>query len=154
MVTTCSTGGPQHSPSGPRSPSPCWCGTSGSQVGGWAQGWGPHGSPPLSAVPLPGVAYTSECFPCKPGTFAAAAGSSSCQLCPANSFSSKGATACQPCEPTAYAGEKRRGDTAALHPGMLLLGPWGHPWVPPGDLTATTARRARLSILQDAPALH
>uniref|UniRef100_A0A8V1A7A5 Endosome-lysosome associated apoptosis and autophagy regulator 1 n=1 Tax=Gallus gallus TaxID=9031 RepID=A0A8V1A7A5_CHICK len=54
-------------------------------------------------IGITGVAYTSECFPCKPGTFAAAAGSSSCQLCPANSFSSKGATACQPCEPTAYA---------------------------------------------------
>ncbi|XP_021233025.1 UPF0577 protein KIAA1324 homolog isoform X2 [Numida meleagris] len=54
-------------------------------------------------IGITGVAYTSECFPCKPGTFASAAGSSSCQLCPANSFSSKGATACQPCEPTAYA---------------------------------------------------
>ncbi|XP_014806816.1 PREDICTED: UPF0577 protein KIAA1324-like [Calidris pugnax] len=52
---------------------------------------------------LPGVAYTSECFPCKPGTFAPAAGSSSCQLCPPDTFSSKGATACQPCEPSHYA---------------------------------------------------
>uniref|UniRef100_A0A8D0F114 Endosome-lysosome associated apoptosis and autophagy regulator 1 n=1 Tax=Strix occidentalis caurina TaxID=311401 RepID=A0A8D0F114_STROC len=53
----------------------------------------------LSTLPLPGVAYTSECFPCKPGTYAPAAGSSACQLCPADTFSSKGATACQPCEP-------------------------------------------------------
>uniref|UniRef100_A0A8D0F0V1 Endosome-lysosome associated apoptosis and autophagy regulator 1 n=1 Tax=Strix occidentalis caurina TaxID=311401 RepID=A0A8D0F0V1_STROC len=50
-----------------------------------------------------GVAYTSECFPCKPGTYAPAAGSSACQLCPADTFSSKGATACQPCEPATYA---------------------------------------------------
>lgn len=49
---------------------------------------------------------------------------------------------------------RKGGDTPTLQPGMLRLGPWGHPWVPPGDLTATTARRARLSILQGAPALH
>ncbi|NXX85185.1 K1324 protein, partial [Urocolius indicus] len=54
-------------------------------------------------ISITGVAYTSECFPCKPGTYAAAAGSSSCQLCPSDTFSSKGATACQPCEPAAYA---------------------------------------------------
>uniref|UniRef100_A0A8C3BZI4 Endosome-lysosome associated apoptosis and autophagy regulator 1 n=1 Tax=Cairina moschata TaxID=8855 RepID=A0A8C3BZI4_CAIMO len=54
-------------------------------------------------IGITGVAYTSECFPCKPGTYAAAAGSSFCQLCPANTFSSKGATACQPCEPATYA---------------------------------------------------
>ncbi|KAM9255352.1 LOW QUALITY PROTEIN: endosome/lysosome-associated apoptosis and autophagy regulator 1 [Cariama cristata] len=47
------------------------------------------------------VAFTE--FPCKPGTFAPAAGSSACQLCPADTFSGKGATACQPCEPTTYA---------------------------------------------------
>ncbi|NXF42080.1 K1324 protein, partial [Nyctibius bracteatus] len=51
----------------------------------------------------PGVAYTSECFPCKPGTYAPAAGSSACHLCPADTFSGKGATACQPCEPATYA---------------------------------------------------
>ncbi|XP_049688655.1 endosome/lysosome-associated apoptosis and autophagy regulator 1 isoform X1 [Accipiter gentilis] len=54
-------------------------------------------------IGITGVAYTSECFPCKPGTYAPAAGSSTCQLCPADTFSSKGATACQPCEPTTYA---------------------------------------------------
>ncbi|NXS53843.1 K1324 protein, partial [Brachypteracias leptosomus] len=54
-------------------------------------------------IGITGVAYTSECFPCKPGTFAPAAGSSSCHLCPANTFSGKGATACQPCEPDTYA---------------------------------------------------
>ncbi|NWH71741.1 K1324 protein, partial [Piaya cayana] len=53
-------------------------------------------------ISITGVAYTSECFPCKPGTFAPAAGASTCQPCPANTFSSKGATACQPCDPTAY----------------------------------------------------
>uniref|UniRef100_A0A8C4UBP2 Endosome-lysosome associated apoptosis and autophagy regulator 1 n=1 Tax=Falco tinnunculus TaxID=100819 RepID=A0A8C4UBP2_FALTI len=54
-------------------------------------------------IGITGVAYTSECFPCKPGTYAPTAGSSACQLCPADTFSSKGATACQPCEPAAYA---------------------------------------------------
>ncbi|XP_064354132.1 endosome/lysosome-associated apoptosis and autophagy regulator 1 isoform X2 [Dromaius novaehollandiae] len=57
----------------------------------------------LRNVAITGVAYTSECFPCKPGTFAAAAGSSSCQPCPADTSSGKGAAACQPCEAAAYA---------------------------------------------------
>ncbi|KAM9520177.1 endosome/lysosome-associated apoptosis and autophagy regulator 1 isoform 2-T2 [Guaruba guarouba] len=54
-------------------------------------------------IGITGVAFTSECFPCKPGTFAAAAGSSSCQPCPADTFSAKGATSCQPCDPDGYA---------------------------------------------------
>ncbi|XP_037741077.2 endosome/lysosome-associated apoptosis and autophagy regulator 1 isoform X1 [Chelonia mydas] len=53
-------------------------------------------------IGITGVAYTSECFPCKAGTYAATSGSSFCQLCPANSYSSKGATSCQQCEPDAY----------------------------------------------------
>ncbi|NWH67181.1 K1324 protein, partial [Geococcyx californianus] len=48
-------------------------------------------------ISITGVAFTSECFPCKPGTYAPAAGSSTCQPCPRDTFSSKGATACQPC---------------------------------------------------------
>ncbi|NWU88079.1 K1324 protein, partial [Onychorhynchus coronatus] len=43
------------------------------------------------------------CFPCKPGTFAAAPGAASCRPCPADTFSGKGAAACQPCEPGTYA---------------------------------------------------
>ncbi|KAF4800049.1 hypothetical protein TURU_048522 [Turdus rufiventris] len=54
-------------------------------------------------IGITGVAFTSECFPCKPGTFAPAAGSTACQPCPANTFSGKGATACQPCDPDTYA---------------------------------------------------
>uniref|UniRef100_A0A8C6SNP8 Si:ch211-233h19.2 n=2 Tax=Neogobius melanostomus TaxID=47308 RepID=A0A8C6SNP8_9GOBI len=36
---------------------------------------------PYSLVPPSGVAYTSECFPCKPGTFSRAPGSSACEAC-------------------------------------------------------------------------
>ncbi|NWS78789.1 K1324 protein, partial [Crotophaga sulcirostris] len=54
-------------------------------------------------ISITGVAFTSECFPCKPGTYAPTAGSSACQPCPPNTFSSKGATTCQPCDPTTYA---------------------------------------------------
>ncbi|KAM7032570.1 endosome/lysosome-associated apoptosis and autophagy regulator 1 isoform 4-T4 [Acridotheres tristis] len=54
-------------------------------------------------IGITGVAFTSECFPCKPGTFAPAAGSAACQPCPADTFSGKGATACQPCDPETYA---------------------------------------------------
>uniref|UniRef100_A0A8C8SDJ5 KIAA1324 n=1 Tax=Pelusios castaneus TaxID=367368 RepID=A0A8C8SDJ5_9SAUR len=53
-------------------------------------------------IGITGVAYTSECFPCKAGTYAATSGSSFCQLCPANSYSGKGAISCQRCEPDAY----------------------------------------------------
>lgn len=86
-------------------------------TGAWEQerGAGRSHNPPiprsLSPLPLPGVAFTSECFPCKPGTFAPAAGSASCQPCPADTFSGKGATACQPCDPDTYAGERG-------HPGV------------------------------------
>ncbi|NXJ02364.1 K1324 protein, partial [Psophia crepitans] len=105
----------------------------------------PQGSRTLSSLPLPGVAYTSECFPCKPGTYAPAAGSSACQLCPADTFSSKGATACQPCEPHTYAGESwqrgvphcpltqraSRGDSTQLPPLLpgqtQLMFKWAEP---------------------------
>lgn len=49
---------------------------------------------PLSCV---GVAYTSECFPCRPGWFSPTPGSSSCQPCHSNSFSMKGASSCTRC---------------------------------------------------------
>ncbi|XP_066481062.1 endosome/lysosome-associated apoptosis and autophagy regulator 1 isoform X1 [Tiliqua scincoides] len=53
-------------------------------------------------IGITGVAYTSECFPCKAGTYVSKPGSSSCRQCPANSFSNKGATSCHPCEPAQY----------------------------------------------------
>lgn len=53
----------------------------------------------LKASPhfCPGVAYTSECFPCRPGWFSPTPGSSSCQPCPSNTYSVKGASSCTPC---------------------------------------------------------
>uniref|UniRef100_A0A2K6EFG1 Endosome/lysosome-associated apoptosis and autophagy regulator 1 n=1 Tax=Propithecus coquereli TaxID=379532 RepID=A0A2K6EFG1_PROCO len=53
-------------------------------------------------IAITGVAYTSECFPCKPGTYAAKQGSSSCKLCPANTYSNKGETSCHQCDPDKY----------------------------------------------------
>nr|XP_037853245.1 endosome/lysosome-associated apoptosis and autophagy regulator 1 [Chlorocebus sabaeus] len=53
-------------------------------------------------IAITGVAYTSECFPCKPGTYAAKKGSSFCKLCPANSYSNKGETSCHQCDPDKY----------------------------------------------------
>lgn len=131
-------------------------------TGRWARGGGapavPH--PTLSTFVLPGVAYTSECFPCKPGTYAAAAGSSFCQLCPANTFSSKGATACQPCEPATYAGESRV--SPSLQPrdarGCSEGCPRGDvediPGCPLGTSPLSPPGRARLRVLQGAAALH
>lgn len=45
-----------------------------------------------------GVAYTSECFPCKPGTFSDKPGSFICQVCPRNTYSEKGAKECIRCD--------------------------------------------------------
>ncbi|KAG7267849.1 hypothetical protein CRUP_023865 [Coryphaenoides rupestris] len=57
----------------------------------------------LRSIQIEGVAYTSECFPCRPGWFSAAGGSSSCTPCPRNTSSGKGASDCTPCPPHHYA---------------------------------------------------
>ncbi|XP_074533768.1 endosome/lysosome-associated apoptosis and autophagy regulator family member 2 [Halichoeres trimaculatus] len=60
----------------------------------------------LKNIQIEGVAYTSECFPCKPGTFSQVPGSSTCDLCPRNTYSAHGASSCTPCNTTTqYAGE-------------------------------------------------
>uniref|UniRef100_A0AAR2LP84 MRH domain-containing protein n=1 Tax=Pygocentrus nattereri TaxID=42514 RepID=A0AAR2LP84_PYGNA len=51
----------------------------------------------LKNIQIEGVAYMSECLPCKPGTFSKAPGSSSCELCPRNTYSGRGASSCTPC---------------------------------------------------------
>uniref|UniRef100_A0A8D0H4Q2 Endosome-lysosome associated apoptosis and autophagy regulator family member 2 n=1 Tax=Sphenodon punctatus TaxID=8508 RepID=A0A8D0H4Q2_SPHPU len=57
-------------------------------------------------ITIEGVAYTSECFPCKPGTFSDKPGSSNCQVCPRNTYSEKGAKECTLCkEETHYSDE-------------------------------------------------
>ncbi|NWX83937.1 K132L protein, partial [Nothoprocta pentlandii] len=53
-------------------------------------------------ITIEGVAYTSECFPCKPGTFSDKPGSSSCQVCPRNTYSEKGAKECTKCNEEIY----------------------------------------------------
>uniref|UniRef100_A0A7N6FA93 MRH domain-containing protein n=1 Tax=Anabas testudineus TaxID=64144 RepID=A0A7N6FA93_ANATE len=60
----------------------------------------------LKNVQIEGVAYTSECFPCKPGTFSQVPGSSTCQPCPRDTYSGHGASSCTPCNTTTqYAAE-------------------------------------------------
>ncbi|XP_026568918.1 UPF0577 protein KIAA1324-like homolog [Pseudonaja textilis] len=57
-------------------------------------------------ITIEGVAYTSECFPCKPGTFSNKSGSSFCEICPRNTYSEKGAKECTKCpEATHYSDE-------------------------------------------------
>ncbi|XP_019749187.1 UPF0577 protein KIAA1324-like [Hippocampus comes] len=56
----------------------------------------------LKDIKIEGVAYTSECFPCRPGWFSASAGSSSCRPCPSGTFSGKSATSCTACPPNHY----------------------------------------------------
>ncbi|XP_035520234.1 endosome/lysosome-associated apoptosis and autophagy regulator family member 2 [Morone saxatilis] len=60
----------------------------------------------LKNVQIEGVAYTSECFPCKPGTFSHVPGSSTCDPCPRDTYSGHGASSCTPCNTTTqYAAE-------------------------------------------------
>ncbi|XP_054905643.1 endosome/lysosome-associated apoptosis and autophagy regulator 1 [Poeciliopsis prolifica] len=57
----------------------------------------------LRNIQVSGVAYTSECFHCKPGTHSSTAGSARCAPCPADTYSNKGATVCHDCESDSYA---------------------------------------------------
>ncbi|KAM8739882.1 endosome/lysosome-associated apoptosis and autophagy regulator family member 2-like isoform 2-T2 [Acanthopagrus schlegelii] len=59
----------------------------------------------LKNIQIEGVAYTSECFPCRPGWFSPAPGSSSCEPCPSNTFSIKDAASCTPCPEHHYSHE-------------------------------------------------
>ncbi|XP_026142946.1 UPF0577 protein KIAA1324-like isoform X1 [Carassius auratus] len=60
----------------------------------------------LKNIQIEGVAYTSECFPCKPGMFSRTPGSSSCEPCPRDTYSGRGASSCTPCNTkTHYASE-------------------------------------------------
>uniref|UniRef100_A0A3Q2E832 Endosome-lysosome associated apoptosis and autophagy regulator family member 2 n=1 Tax=Cyprinodon variegatus TaxID=28743 RepID=A0A3Q2E832_CYPVA len=59
----------------------------------------------LKNIQIEGVAYTSECFPCRPGWFSPMPGSSSCQACPSNTYSGKGASACSACPEHYYSHE-------------------------------------------------
>uniref|UniRef100_A0A3B4E9Z3 MRH domain-containing protein n=1 Tax=Pygocentrus nattereri TaxID=42514 RepID=A0A3B4E9Z3_PYGNA len=56
----------------------------------------------LKNIQIEGVAYMSECLPCKPGTFSKAPGSSSCELCPRNTYSGRGASSCTPCNTSTH----------------------------------------------------
>ncbi|KAM3872298.1 endosome/lysosome-associated apoptosis and autophagy regulator 1 [Diretmus argenteus] len=57
----------------------------------------------LKNIAISGVAYTSECFHCKPGTYSAKPGSARCTPCPADTYSNKVATVCHQCERGKYA---------------------------------------------------
>ncbi|RWS14814.1 UPF0577 protein KIAA1324-like protein [Dinothrombium tinctorium] len=57
----------------------------------------------IKSIEVLGVAYTSECTPCEPGSFAAKNGSSFCQLCPRDTYNpSSGSTECKKCSPSQY----------------------------------------------------
>ncbi|CAJ1085315.1 endosome/lysosome-associated apoptosis and autophagy regulator 1 [Xyrichtys novacula] len=56
----------------------------------------------LKNISISGVAYTSECFHCKPGTHNAKEGSARCAPCPTNTYSQRGATVCYQCTNDTY----------------------------------------------------
>uniref|UniRef100_A0A4W4F9Q9 MRH domain-containing protein n=1 Tax=Electrophorus electricus TaxID=8005 RepID=A0A4W4F9Q9_ELEEL len=56
----------------------------------------------LKNIQIEGVAYMSECLPCKPGMFSNAPGSSSCEPCPRNTYSGRGASSCTPCNTSSH----------------------------------------------------
>uniref|UniRef100_A0AAQ4P2U6 Endosome-lysosome associated apoptosis and autophagy regulator 1 n=1 Tax=Gasterosteus aculeatus aculeatus TaxID=481459 RepID=A0AAQ4P2U6_GASAC len=57
----------------------------------------------IKNIAISGVAFTSECFHCKPGTYSAKQGSARCAPCPAETYSNKGASVCRQCEQDTYA---------------------------------------------------
>uniref|UniRef100_A0AAQ4PPS1 Endosome-lysosome associated apoptosis and autophagy regulator family member 2 n=1 Tax=Gasterosteus aculeatus aculeatus TaxID=481459 RepID=A0AAQ4PPS1_GASAC len=60
----------------------------------------------LKNVQIEGVAYTSECFPCKPGSLSRVPGSTACEPCPRDTYAGHGASSCTPCNATTqYAAE-------------------------------------------------
>ncbi|KAM8883660.1 endosome/lysosome-associated apoptosis and autophagy regulator family member 2-like [Synchiropus picturatus] len=59
----------------------------------------------LRNIQVDGVAYTSECFPCRPGWFSPSPGASSCQPCPTDTFSTKGSSSCTACPENQYSQE-------------------------------------------------
>ncbi|KAJ8794747.1 hypothetical protein J1605_003056 [Eschrichtius robustus] len=61
-------------------------------------------------ITIEGVAYTSECFPCKPGTFSDEPGSFICQVCPRNTYSEKGAKECIKCDEDSQFSEEGSGE--------------------------------------------
>nr|KAF6338168.1 hypothetical protein mPipKuh1_007155 [Pipistrellus kuhlii] len=67
-------------------------------------------------ITIEGVAYTSECFPCKPGTFSNKPGSFSCQVCPRNTYSEKGAKECIKCAEDSQFSEEGSGECTERPP--------------------------------------
>uniref|UniRef100_A0A8C5FYW2 UPF0577 protein KIAA1324-like n=1 Tax=Gouania willdenowi TaxID=441366 RepID=A0A8C5FYW2_GOUWI len=59
----------------------------------------------IKNIQIEGVAYTSECFLCRPGWFSPSPGSSSCQPCPSNTYSVKGSSSCETCPEHHYSHE-------------------------------------------------
>lgn len=66
----------------------------------------------IKSIEITGVAYTSECSPCEPGTYSSE-GSKLCTPCAENTYSGKGASSCIPCNnDTQYA---PKGSAACLN---------------------------------------
>lgn len=102
------------------------------------------------------MAYTSECFPCRPGWFSSAPGSSSCQPCPSGTFSAKGASSCTPCPAHHYSRTTQRPSYLSLPPrvclSMPVRGVEAHPLLlfpsaqTKAGQSAKSSRRARTGI--------
>ncbi|GAB6028023.1 hypothetical protein CHUAL_002249 [Chamberlinius hualienensis] len=56
----------------------------------------------IGSIEISGMAYTSECLPCRNGTHSGE-GSKECELCPINYYSSLGSSDCRECMATHYA---------------------------------------------------
>ncbi|KAM4677729.1 endosome/lysosome-associated apoptosis and autophagy regulator family member 2 [Discoglossus pictus] len=52
----------------------------------------------IKNITIEGVAYTSECSLCKPGTYSDEPGSSFCSICPRNTYSNRGVKECIKCD--------------------------------------------------------
>lgn len=78
------------------------------------------------SVSLSGVAYMSECLPCKPGTFSNTPGSASCKPCPRNTYSGRGASSCTPCDTDTHYACKHI--TTLIYTALYACKCWLLPW--------------------------
>ncbi|KAH7948001.1 hypothetical protein HPB52_017604 [Rhipicephalus sanguineus] len=57
----------------------------------------------IKSIEISGVAYTSECTPCAPGTYSDTEGAVECKPCPLNTYSIGDASECKACGPEEFA---------------------------------------------------
>ncbi len=76
----------------------------------------------ISKVEISGVAFTSQCTKCRPGTYSEE-GADHCDECPANTFSEKAAAGCSSCDLDTYSGKSFLKSTLARYSSRTVSSP-------------------------------